>query len=313
MKNKVRLIDINIVSSYMGQFLTAIVAALVFAITISALTSKGGVRDHLTLVMGVAPVGTGDETLDYYEPIRCLLAKETGRSVTVHSLEGGWDSGCELYITPVEEFLHRSEEAGLTPLYTTCRASRGRDSAVLISRPGWDPSGLSALTPADVIFAGAGSPNGCWLQLHLLEKEGFAAPGGLNALNFAPVPSGGSRVVFEVLMGGYTLGACRKSDLDDMVEAGSLREGEVVVVRDVPALPERIIACRKKDQDYYSGLFQKISVRLSTPTRSPRTDDTAELLEARGIRSLRPVTSEELSLASDLFAQIRRRNSAGQR
>jgi hypothetical protein len=199
----------------------------------------------------------------------------------------------------------------LEPIYALCRVEEGRDRAVLISRPGWDPSRLSGLTPADVVFVDAGSVNGCWLQLRMLEEKGFAAPRNLDALNFAPTPDGAPRVVFEVLMGGYTLGACRRSDLDELVEAGSLGVEELAVVKEIPALPELVVACRAEDREYFTDLFQRISVRLAASTRSDSRDVTAALFKACGIRSLRPVTSNELILASDLFAHMQSRNSAG--
>jgi hypothetical protein len=312
MKNKIRLIDINIVSSYMGRFLTAIVTVLVLAITISALMSEGGIRGHTALVLGLGPVGTIDETLDHYEPFRSLLASETGRKVEVHALEPEMPAPCELYVLPVRQFIEHGYDAGLAPLYSTCRMDGGRDSAVLISRPGLAPPDLSALTADDVIFAGPGSLNGFWLQLRVLESGGFAAPRNLDGLNFASVGNGGARVVFEVLVGDYVLGACRKSDLSELVEAGSVGDHEITVVRAVPALPEWIIACRVEDLDYYAGLLDGIATRLATPGRPPRNDDTAALLKARGVRSLRPVFSEELELAATLFAEMQDRISAGE-
>ncbi|MCK5617844.1 MAG: hypothetical protein KAJ17_00515, partial [Candidatus Krumholzibacteria bacterium] len=110
MKNKVRLIDITVVSAYMGRFLTAIVSAMVIAVTVSALVSKGGIRDHQTLSVGVPPMRGVVDTEDYFEPLRLLLALESGRKVEVNSHTPGWCDRCELHLLPIAEFVAADAE-----------------------------------------------------------------------------------------------------------------------------------------------------------------------------------------------------------
>ena len=66
MKNKIKVIDFSIVSTYMGRYLTAVVAVLVFAITLSALLSGGGTPVEDIVIVGVPSRGDAETTMDYY-------------------------------------------------------------------------------------------------------------------------------------------------------------------------------------------------------------------------------------------------------
>lgn len=313
MKNKLRLIDINIVSAYMGRFMTLFVMAAVLAVTISALFSKGGVRDHLTLTIQVPSGRSADDALDFYEPLRYLLAKETGRTVRVQApappaarpTSDNWCGECELYVLPMEDFVASREEQRLTALYSISPTEHRRDTAVLIKRHG--ETIPAVLTQDDVVFTSPKSVNGCWVQLLLLESEGFAAPETIASLRFAPVVGGATWVVYAVLFGEYAVGACRQSDLAALVSTGSLRGDEITVVRTSPAVPEVVLACRSEDAGYYRGLLETISAKLADPN-PPGTDrDAIELMKSRGMRSLLRVSQDELGRATALFDRMRGR------
>lgn len=310
MKNKIRLIDINIVSSYMGRFLTAIVAVLVLSITVAALVDEDGNRDHKVLVLGVAGLGSTEKTLEYYEPFKDFLARSSGRAVKVRVIDGEIDPECELYLLPWREYFYGGRNLALLPIYSVCRVSGGRDSAVLIVRGDRDAADLTALGPSDVVFAHPHSFNGFLIQLRALESRGaggFAVPVDPGELHFVGPPGAETRVVYEVLLGRYTAGACRRSDVDRLVEAGELARDEIAVSLAMPALPEQIIACREADREYYLDLLESMATRLASPGGSTSERDTAALLRSRRIRSLRPVIPEEVALAEELYDQARER------
>lgn len=307
MKNKLQLIDINIVSAYMGRFLTAIVTVIVLVITVSALVSRGGIRDHLTLVIevpaaaGPAP-GGGAAAGEFYEPLRYLLARETGRTVRVQTRENEWCDKCELFVLPIEDFIVGQKKRELVPVYSITPTEGRRDAAVLVARRGTQYIGTPA--PDDVVFADPRSVNGCWVQLALLESEGFAAPEKVESLRFAPSPGDANWVVFAVLFGRFSVGACRQSDLLDLVDQGSADGEELTVVRSSPAVPEVVLACRPADAEYYRNVLRLTAARLADPSPSGKDRDAVELLKSRGVRSLLPVTQDELKRAIELFDRM---------
>ena len=304
MKNKLRMIDINIVSAYMGRFLTAIVTVVVLVITISALVGRGGIRDHLTLLVEVPAAVTdgADAAAEQYEPLRYLLAQETGRTVKVHVREADSCEECELFVLALEDFITGRGKRELVPLYSINPMERKRDAAVLIARSG--AHGPIRPAPDDVVFTDPRSANGCWIQLALLESEGFAAPEQIGSLRFAPSPGSPAWVVYAVLFGEFALGACRQSDLDELVSSGGVKSDELAVVRSVRAVPEIVLACRPEDVDYYRSVLRLTAARLAEPGPTGWDRDATELLKSRGMRSLLPVFPEELERAEELYERM---------
>ncbi len=304
MKNKVRLIDITVVSAYMGRFLTAIVSAMVIAVTVSALVSKGGIRDHQTLSVGVPPMRGVDATEEYFEPLRLLLALESGRKVEVNSHTPGWCDRCELHLLPIAEFVAAAAERDLVPLYSICRTRSGADAAVVVARS--DDFRSVVPTPQNVMFVDPQSVNGCWVQLEQLESRGFTSPDRVASLRFAPMPSA-ARVVFSVLMGASAYGACRQSDLTELVAAGDLDRNELQVVFSSPAVPELVVACRPADAEYYRHLLSRTAARIAVLESSGMVREAALLLRSRGMRSMRPVSQDELDRTVALFDLMQER------
>lgn len=296
-----RLIDINIVSGYMGRFLTLIVTVLVLAITLSALIGLDGVADHSPIAMEVPQSGNAVG----YEALGSLITRITGRPVSIGHRDGGWNEGYDLYIFSTSEYMENAAAHSLEPLYAFCPMKRRSDAALLIARPGANP----AETPAakDVLFTSPASINGCWLQLAFLEPDGEDESGGLEALRFAGPPGGGSRVVWAVLFGDAEVGACRRSDLRSLIDGGVIGEDELHVLESIPALPETLVACRPGDADYFRGVFDAVATHISAPGDGSRARRPVEILASRGVRNLRPVSKEDLERIIEVFEFIEAR------
>lgn len=303
MDNKMRVIDINIVSAYMGRFLTVIVMLMVLAITLSAIVGGDGFGGHNNIVVGVPDNGETGGGQEGAAALRQLIARETGRPVTIRSRGVEWDDGCGLYLMETGEFVEERVRRGLVALYSVGRNQGGSDAALLVSRRG---ATVAATTRRDdVIFLGPRSINGCWLQLAYLESSGFETPGRIGALSFAPAPGGGARTVFSVLFGEFSLGACRASDVAALVKAGEIGENELAVVKSLPALPETVLACRAEDAGYFEVIFRNIAVTLASPTVRDRA--AVDRMRNSGFRSLRPVSPDELDRLLRLFESMEER------
>jgi hypothetical protein len=142
------------------------------------------------------------------------------------------------------------------------------------------------------------------VQLALMEAEGFRAPATIQSLNF-PAVGGGARVVFSVLSDDYTVGACRESDIANLVADGSLEQGEVVVIRSVPAVPEVVFVCREADRIYFGRILAGLGLRLASPGDDAEEMLAAALLENSGMGGLRPISEEEIARAAALFERMK--------
>lgn len=322
MKNKLQVIDFNVVSAYMGRFLTAIVAVAVIGITASALLSRNRSAERGVLTVAVPPAGSMDDahparaaraSRGFHDSLRLLLARESNRPVDVRESgpTGDAGAGCGLFLMAVEEYLAEREEKGLVALYAVDRSAHGRDRAVVIARPANAPlSDFSGIGTEQCVFSGPRSLNGCWVQLELLEAEGFRAAEGYRSLHF-PEAGGAARVVFSVLFEGYTLGACRRSDIDDLTADGSIAEDEVAVIRSGPAVPELVFACRGSDAVYFGHVLEGFALRLANPGDDPEEQVAAALLARGGMRSVRPITGEEITRAAALLGRMTGENREG--
>jgi hypothetical protein len=311
MKNKLRMIDINFASMYMGRFLTLGVTALVLAITISALTGAGGLRNHRPLVLEVPGSGGAGEALVRFQPLRDLLALETGRAVRVQVRGDQWSGDCDLFVFPVGEFLRAPHTRDLVPIYSIEPLKQRRNTAVLVARTK-EPVSESPPAANAVMFSHPRSLNGFWLQLEMLESEGFRVPERIQSLRFAETPGAGTRVVYSVAMGQSDLGACRASDLADAVREGGIARGELSIVHSRPSLPEVVVACRTEDVDYYRLVLARTAARMAVPEPAGRWQDAVALLDGKGMRSLRPISEEELERAAALHEKMEERIRGGQ-
>jgi len=311
MKNKLRMIDINFASAYLGRFLTVGVTGAVLAITISALTGAGGLRNHRPLILEVPAVGGARNAEARFEPFRDLLAIETGRSVRAHARGDQWCGECDLYVFPIDQFLTLGRVRGLVPLYAIEPTKNGRNAAVLIARKGSPPMGAPPAAD-EVLFSHPRSFNGFWVQLSLLESEGFRAPGGIESLHFASPPGTGSRVIYSVALGQSVLGACRASDLADAVSNGGIGRDELSIVRSSPAVPELVVACKPEDVDYCRRVLERTAVRMAVGETTGRHRNAVELMDNEGMRSLRPVSQAELERAAALYSQMADRIGSGE-
>jgi hypothetical protein len=300
MKDKIKPIDVSIISTYMGRSLTAAIAVFVVAVTIAALVSGGGAERNIIEVC-VSTGRTESYTLRAYEPFRVLLSGETRRPVVLDACKGEWSPGYDLYILPMDEYFRHAERQGIEPLYELRDNERHDDDAVLVSRPSQANRDYSTVKLDDVVFATPRSVNRFWVQMSMLSRGGFEAPASNEQLRFEGTQGDGSRVVFGVLHGAYRLGACKLSDLTNLTERGILRGGELEVLDKAGALPEVVIAVPHDEAAYYRRKLTAIASLLDDISSPAAWNETVELLRSRGVVALRPIDSAKIERTRRLF------------
>jgi len=299
MKDRIKPIDLSIISTYMGRWLTLVMTLFVVGIAISALVSGGDAQRNIIdiCVYDDRPA----RVMSVYEPLRLLLSDETRRPVVLHAA-GERHVQCDLFVMSTHEFLTRKEALGIEAIYEIRRTAKRNDSAVLIARSK-EPIDYSGLSPEDVVFSDPHSVNGFWVQLSMLSKLGFRMPGSLSELRFAGSEGDQSRVVLGVVYGAYRLGACRLSDITSLTERGVIGGREVAVLAREDALPEIVIATRAGETRYYAGKLKNIA-RLVDEAASPvNQPETVRLLKSYGVTALEPVNGGQIREVGGLYEQ----------
>ncbi|UCH82772.1 MAG: hypothetical protein JSW50_09855 [Candidatus Latescibacterota bacterium] len=302
MKNKLRLIDISMLSSYMGRVLTVGVTLFVIVVAIAAYLSDGGrgIERGVIAICICAVPGLGD-TDQVFEPFRVLLGRETRRPVIVTKCDGEQPAGFDLYILPVHRYFEAEQKLDIQALFEIQSTERQADKAVVVSKEsaGSPEQGMRSLE--DIVFSHPKSVNGFWVQAAMLEINGFEMPEDLLSLNFAGTVSSGARVISDVLCGAHRYGACKLSEVTTRIRDGSVRTGELHVwpVREV--LPELVIAARVGESGYFSDKLDRVAKLLDEETSPAREDETVGLLRSRGVRRLFSIDAKRIGEVRRLF------------
>ncbi len=298
-KNKAKFFSNGILSAYIGRFLTAIVAFLVFGITASALISTGGETGDGVLRIGVFLEESDDFTLGRYEAFRNLISSQIKRSANlyIHTPDA---LPADLYILSLRNFLRIEKRLDLVPLFAVDGSGSGRDAAVIITADSSDEVDFGNVPSSRVAFTDSLSVNGFWLQLMMLERKGFHVPEQLDQLNFEGSGFFSVRLVQGVRWGAYTLGACQKSDLISLIKKGLLRQGEVRILAETEWLPEILIASPRQRAEYNEEVLGKVRDILSSPAYAADGEVTTILHEPPGVTRLAPIDAKTLKRMREL-------------
>ena len=302
MKNKIRLIDVSMLSSYMGKALTGVVTLVVIGIAVSALFDGGGIERNVIRVC--VPRGDREgEAADAWEPFRSLLGRETRRPVVVTECSGEWPRGLDVYVMPVEEFFENETNLGVTALFEVGSEPDRVDKAVVITRGAEVTVDFSRVDPRDIAFADPRSVNGYWVQAEALERRGLALPGQA-VLRFEGTRRDASRVIFGVIFGDYRFGACRFSEIASLSERGLVDPREVRTVILADALPEIVVAVGRGESAYFNRKIAALSRLLGDRGPVSTQGDTVRLLKALGVKSIEPLGAQRLERTRGLFERF---------
>lgn len=297
MKNKLSLIDVSILSSYMGKALTLFVTLFVVGIAASALIHGGGVEKNVVRVYVPAGPHPG-EAVERFEPLRSLLVGQTRRPVTLVECAGDWPRGGDLYVMPVGEYLRREGELGVSAIYEVGSSERRLDKAVLVALPSGEPPDLSSVSPEDVVFVHPASVNGFLVQANALFEAGWEAGGGFR---FEGVPRDATRVILGVAVGAFRLGACPLAEVTELSRRGVVGAGELRVVAAWDALPEMVVAVKTREARYFEAKIAAIAALLKNESSAPDRRDAVRLLKTVGVCRLDRLERERIDEVRRLF------------
>jgi hypothetical protein len=299
MKNKIRLIDVSMLSSYMGKSLTVFVTIFVVGIAVSALIGDGGIEKNVVRVCVPGGPRPG-EAVNTYEPLRALLGRETRQPVILVERSGQWPKGCDLYVMPVDEFFRWEGDLDVTALYEIGPSDRQNDKAVLIAPQSERDLDVSRVTTAEVAFVHPKSVNGFWVQADGLMRAGVGWAKGTE-FRFEGALGDATRVICGVSIGSFGLGACRLSEVSALSETGVIDAGQVRVVWSGDALPETVIAVNVREAGYFGARIGLIAKLLENEAAAKGQSDSVRLLKAIGVCRLDRVDPVRMGRVRGLF------------
>jgi ABC-type phosphate/phosphonate transport system substrate-binding protein len=300
MKNKVRVIDVSMLSSYMGRWLTVFVTIFVVAIAASALFVAGGIEKNVIRICVPARPRAQDAVRNY-EPLRSLISRETRRPVVLAECAGEWPRGYDVYVMPVDDFFENEKSLDISALFELRSSPKRGDRAVVISKRTAVPVDLPSLAPGDVVFSHPHSVNGFWVQAEALAASGFELPADTTRLRFEGSKEDATRVIFGVVFGDYKLGACKQSEIASLSENGSIDARGLRVVASGDVLPETVLAAARREARYFDRKIASVAALLDRARSPASPDDTIELLKAVGVCGLERLSDDRLSHTRLLF------------
>ncbi len=263
-RNTFEFFDINFLSVYAGRFLTGALAIIVLILAVTSRMGDGAHRDPLTLAVCDSSV-----SLEAYEPLRYLIARETRLSVGLSFCDDRQDA--DLMLLHLDDLTDPDVTVlwGLSP-------SPYPDHYVFIGRAGE----RGAETPIVV-------PGNLPLEFHTranLSTDDLMTP---------KVGNGPAAVVFAVMGGEAPVGIVRHSDLDALVAEGIFPREAIEVRKSLPAKPDWVLTCRKREAEHYRRTLRDLPQWFSS---SPETAGDAVArsgLAAVGFRGAFPVDRVE--------------------
>jgi ABC-type phosphate/phosphonate transport system substrate-binding protein len=310
MKNKIRIIDVSILSSYMGKALSVLVTLFVVGIAASALFSGGGAERNVIRVCVPAGARSGDAA-ESWEPFRALLAAETRRPVVVSESGGDWPAGFDLYVMPPSDLFEKESRLGVEALFEIAAAPHRSEKAVVIAKSSEDAEDFPPADPGEIAFADPLSVNGFWVQAGALAERGLDVNAAAD-LRFEGTRRDATRAVFAVLFGGARFGACRIGEISSLAERGAIDPREIQTVMAADALPDLLLCAERRESKYFEKRIGAVSRRLGDRGALSPRGDAARLLAARGIAAIERLPAGRLEQTRRLyerFGSAARRNA----
>lgn len=283
----------------MGKSLTVFVTLFVLGITAAALIDGGGVERNIIRIC-VPTAGVRARAVADYEPLRALLSRRTHRPVVLIECADEWPRACGVYVMPVDEFFRWEDRLGVTALYEVGTSERPGDRAVIVARRSGEVVDTASVRREDVVYAHPSSVNAFWVQAGALSSSAAGEASG-GDLEFRGARWNSTLVVCGVALGAFELGACRLSEISALSAQNVVDAGDLRVIFSADALPEKVIAVNRGEEEYYGSKLSSIADLLDKESSVSDQTDSIRLLKAAGVRRLDRLTGDRLERVRALF------------
>lgn len=285
----------NILSSYLGRWISLIMLLLLVALAAAALFLKPDYPAHVPLRIGVCAFDSASAS-PVLRSFSSSVREQDGGDITWVWLEpGGEPAGCDFYIMTTLQMLSSRERSGIECLLlSTTRGDGSLSMGVVIApldgEPDWSRTA----------FTSSASTTGFISPLAAIAESGVQ----LSAVSYETLSDGcpvcGEAVAYGVLFGRYGAGGMSLEELKRIEKNGSIRPGSLRVLFTGPELPEIVLTSDPSTEEWKSKGFARrlpgIAGRLSDPLKR----EMARL----GMAAFRLPAGGELDLTGKVSGQV---------
>ncbi len=285
----------NVLSSYLGRWISLVILLLLVALAAAALFLEPDYPAHVPLRIGVCAfdsVAAGPVLRSFASSVR----EQDGGDITwVWLGPGGEPAGCEFYIMTLLQMLSAREESGMKCLLLSTPRRDGSLSmgVVIVPRDG-EPDWSRAA------FTSASSATGFISPLAAIAASGVQ-PSTVSYETLSDAcPVCGEAVAYGVLLGRYGAGGMSLEELRRIEESGMIEPGALRVLFTGPELPEIVLAADPATEKWKSRGFARRLPRIADRLSDPLRREMARL----GMAAFRPPAGGELDLADRVPGQV---------
>jgi hypothetical protein len=264
MKNKLFNIDYSIRSSYLGRWATLIVFSAIILIALGALFLEQDDFAHVPVPVGVQAF----DSATAYDPLTALagfVRENGGGDITWRFMDRNAEpGGCALYLmTAVQAAPYI--RSGMLECFLLASVQEGRRYARggLIVRPGTTAEDIRR---GSLIFTSPISADGFLSPAVVCAREGFINSIDDERISFAGTFNDELRVIYGVHFGAFTAGGIGLERLEYLRGTGVVRNGEIEVFAEGPAVPALLLAVdasyERQKFDSFRGRFLTLCERV---------------------------------------------------
>lgn len=287
--------DNNVLSSYLGRWISLVMLLLLVALAAAALFLEPDYPAHVPIRIGVCAfdsVTAGPVLRSFASSVR---EQEGGDITWVWLGPGGRPEGCDFYIMTSLQIVSSGKERGIeSVLLSTPRRDGSLSLGVVIVRRGSEPDW------SRVAFTSVSSTTGFISPLAAIAESGLPLTDVSYEILSDACPVCGEAVAYGVLFGRYGAGGMSLEELRRLEGSGMVEPGALNVLFTGPELPEIILASDPATEEWKSRGFARRLPRIADRLSDPLRRDMARL----GMAAFRPPAAGELDLTDRVPGQV---------
>ena len=286
----------NMLSSYIGRWLSLVMLLLLVTLAAAALFLEPDYPAHVPLRIGVCAfdsIAAGPALRSFASTVR---EQDGGDISWVWLGPEGEPAGCDFYLmTSLQMLFTREKRVMDCILLSTARIDGSLTMGVVIVRKDGEPDWSSTAFTSSVSATGFVSP------LAAIAESGVHIPDLSYELLSEGCPVCGEAVAFGVLHGRYGVGGISLAELRRLEGNGTIGRGKLRVLFTGPELPEIVLVSDSSTEEWMSSGFAGRLPRIAENLSGPLAREMARL----GLVSFREPEAGELEMLGRVPQQVR--------
>ncbi len=295
MADRSRTGGINMLSSYMGRWMSLLMLLLLVTLAAAALFLEPDYPAHVPIRIGICAFDSATAAPALRSFATRVREQEGGDITWVWLGPGNNPGGCDFYImTSLQMLSIRENSVVECLLLSTSRRDGSLSMGVVIVREGTEPDWSRTAFTSTLSATGFISP------LAAIAESGVQLPGVSYETLSGGCPVCGEAVAYGVLMGRYGAGGISLEELRRIEATGSIEPGALRILLTGPELPEIILVSDISTEEWKSRGFTRRLPRIVGRLPDPLRREMARF----GMAAFREPEEGELELHGAVSGQV---------